>query len=202
MIYRWHLGGGVLLALLIVCAGCQRAGQPASLAPGQAQASASTQRKEARMVWTLTSSAFKEGEPIPRKYTCDGDSVSPPLSWTTPPAKTLELALICDDPDAPRGTFTHWVLYGLPARTTSLPESVPKTETLATLGGAKQGKNSADRVGYTGPCPPSGLHHYHFMLFALDAKTGLKPGATEKELRSAMNGHIIGQAELVGVYSR
>jgi hypothetical protein len=125
------------------------------------------------------------------------------LSWTAPPAKTAELALICDDPDAPRGTFTHWVLYALPASTTLLGENVAKTETLPKLSGAKQGKNSAGGIRYMGPCPPSGpAHHYHFVLCALDAKVDLKPGATAKELRKAVEGHVLGEAELVGLYGR
>jgi len=155
------------------------------------------------MAWTLSSTAFKNGERIPRKYTGDGDDVSPPLSWTSPLAKTVELALICDDPDAPRGTFTHWVLYGLPASTTALPENVAKTETLPRLGAAKQGRNSAGNIGYLGPSPPPGpVHHYHFILYALDAKLDLKPGATAKDLRKVMGGHALGQTELVGLYSR
>ncbi len=155
------------------------------------------------MAWTLTSSAFKEGARIPRRYTCEGENVSPPLSWTAAPAKTAELTLVCDDPDAPRGTFVHWVLYGLPATTILLPEAMPTTETLPKLGGAKQGKNGTGTVGYTGPCPPPGpMHHYHFILYALDAKLDLKPGATVEQLRKAMKEHIVGQTELVGLYSR
>ena len=195
-----------VLGLLIAVGGCQRASPSAPLGTGQVQpvqAPASTRGKEAKMAWTLSSTAFKNGERIPRKYTGDGDDVSPPLSWTSPPAKTVELALICDDPDAPRGTFTHWVLYGLPASTTALPENVPKTETLPKLGGAKQGRNSAGKTGYLGPSPPPGpVHHYHFMLYALDAKLDLKPGATAKDLRKVMEGHALGQTELVGLYSR
>ena len=187
-----------VLGLLIAVGGCQRASQAQPV-----QAPTSGQLKEAKMAWTLSSTAFKNGERIPRKYTGDGDDVSPPLSWTAPPAKTVELALICDDPDAPRGTFTHWVLYGLPASTTALPENVAKTETLPKLGGAKQGRNSAGKTGYLGPSPPPGpVHHYHFMLYELDAKLDLKPGATAKDLRKVMEGHALGQTELVGLYSR
>jgi hypothetical protein len=187
-----------VLGLLIAVGGCQRASQAQ---PVQAQTSG--QLKEAKMAWTLSSTAFKNGERIPRKYTGDGDDVSPPLSWASPPAKTVELALICDDPDAPRGTFTHWVLYGLPASTTALPENVAKTETVPRLGGAKQGRNSAGKTGYLGPSPPPGpVHHYHFILYALDAKLDLKPGATAKDLRKVMEVHALGQTELVGLYSR
>ena len=193
------LAAAAALGLFLLVGGCGRQGQAEPVqpvAPGQ-------QRETKKVVWVLSSSAFKEGAPIPRKYTCDGEDVSPPLSWTAPPAKTAELALICDDPDAPRGTFTHWVLYGLPASTASLQENVAKTETLPKVGGAKQGKNSAGRIGYMGPCPPSGpAHHYQFMLYALDAKLDLKPGLTAKDLRKAMEGHVLGEAELVGLYSR
>jgi hypothetical protein len=191
-----------MLGLLALVGGCQRTGPSASLGTGQAEPTALGQGREAKMSWSLSSTAFKDGEMIPRKYTCDGEDVSPPLSWTAPPAKTVELALLCDDPDAPRGTFVHWVLYGLPGGTMSLPEAVPAKETLPALGGAKQGKNGAGGIGYMGPCPPSGTHHYHFQLFALGAKLDLKPGATEQQLRKAMEGHVLGTAELVGLYSR
>jgi Raf kinase inhibitor-like YbhB/YbcL family protein len=153
--------------------------------------------------WSLTSRAFKNSARIPPKYTVDGQNVSPDLNWTAPPGDTVELALICDDPDAPRGTWTHWVLYSLPASRRSLAEAVPKTETLSALGGAKQGKNSFGATGYDGPSPPRGpVHHYHFVLYALNAKVRLSPGAQKSDLERAMKGHIIAQAELVGLYSR
>ena len=196
---RLRFAAVAMLWVLVPMGGCGRQGQAEP-----AQPVASGQSKEVgKMAWTLSSTAFKEGERIPRKYTGDGEDVSPPLSWTMPPANTVELALICDDPDAPRGTFNHWVLYALPASTTALPEAVPKTEALPKLGGAKQGRNSAGRIGYMGPAPPPGaVHHYHFILHALDAKIELRPGATQKDLREAMKGHVLGQTELVGVYSR
>jgi Raf kinase inhibitor-like YbhB/YbcL family protein len=196
---RLRFAAVAMLWVLVPMGGCGRQGQAEPVqpvAPGQ-------QREAKKVVWVLSSSAFKDGARIPRKYTCDGEDVSPPLSWTAPPAKTTELALICDDPDAPRGTFTHWVLYTLPASTASLPENVAKTETLPKLGGAKQGKNSAGGIGYMGPCPPSGpAHHYHFIVYALDAKLDLRAGATQKDLRKAMEGHVAGQTELVGLYGR
>jgi len=201
------LAAAAALGVLLLTGGCGRQGQaePATRpAGGPVQPAPLGQGTEAKKVaWTLSSSAFKDGARIPRKYTCDGEDVSPALSWTAPAAKTAELALICDDPDAPRGTFTHWVLYALPASAASLPENVAKTETLPKLGGAKQGKNSAGRIGYMGPCPPSGpAHHYHFMLYALEEKVDPKPGATAKDLRKAMEGHVLGQTELVGLYGR
>jgi len=196
---RLCLAAAAALGLFLLVGGCGRQGQAEPVQP----APSGQGREEKKVGWALSSSAFKDGARIPRKYTCDGEDVSPPLSWTAPPAKTAELALICDDPDAPRGTFTHWVLYGLPASTASLQENVAKTETLPKVGGAKQGKNSAGRIGYMGPCPPSGpAHHYQFMLYALDAKLDLKPGLTAKDLRKAMEGHVLGEAELVGLYGR
>ena len=192
MMGRLYLVVVALLGAIFLIGGCQR--------QGQAEAVASGRGKETKMGWALTSIAFKDGERIPRKYTCDGENVSPPLAWTAAPPKTAGLALVCDDPDAPRGTFVHWVLYALPASTASLPEAVPTTETLPKLGGAKQGKNGAGRTGYTGPCPPSGVHHYHFILYALDVKLDLAPGATEEQLRNVMKGHVVGKTELVGLY--
>ncbi|MFB3882730.1 MAG: YbhB/YbcL family Raf kinase inhibitor-like protein [Armatimonadota bacterium] len=195
---RLHFAVSAAMGLFLLASGCGRQGQ------AQPVRGAEPARTEvAKMAWTLTSTAFKQGERIPRKYTGDREDVSPPLSWTAPPAKTVELALICDDPDAPRGTFNHWVLYALPTGTNGLPEGVPTTETLPSLGGAKQGRNSAGLLGYMGPAPPPGkVHHYHFILHALDARVQLKPGATQKDLRAAMKGHVLGQTGLVGIYSR
>jgi Raf kinase inhibitor-like YbhB/YbcL family protein len=150
---------------------------------------------------TITSTAFAGGEPIPAKYTGDGDDVSPTIEWKGVPAAAKGLALICDDPDAPGGTFVHWLVYGIPAKVTGLPEGVPRDETLKS--GAAQGTNDFGRLGYIGPSPPSGpVHHYHFRLYALDAPIGLKPGATRGDLDAAMKGHIIATGELVGTYRR
>ncbi len=193
---------GMAVLVLSLATGCSPT-RPSASQGQPVQSLAQQQEKEAKMGWTLTSSAFKDGERIPPKYTCEGDNISPPLSWADAPARAVEFALICDDPDAPAGTFVHWVLYGLPAKTTSLPEGVPITETLPQFGGAKQGKHSGGRIGYTGPCPPAGpVHHYHFRLYALDAKLDLAPGATAKDLRQLMEKHTIGTVELVGLYSR
>jgi len=152
------------------------------------------------MVFELTSSAFKQGESIPRKYTCDGDDVSPPLAWGDPPQGTQSFALINDDPDAPVGTWVHWVLYNLPAGARSLSERVPSDAELAD--GSRNGQNSWRRLGYGGPCPPGGTHRYFFKLYALDTTLDLAPGANKKQLLQAMEGHVLGQAELMGVYSR
>ena len=149
----------------------------------------------------IKSSAFKAQEKIPTKYTCDGADVSPPLSWTDVPEKTQSLALISDDPDAPVGTWVHWVLYDLPAETRELSEGMAKKDALEN--GAKQGLTDFKRVGYGGPCPPPGpAHRYFFKLYALDAKLGLEPRATKKDVEKAMKGHILAQAELVGLYKR
>ena len=152
------------------------------------------------MVFELTSPAFAAGEPIPPRYTCDGDDVSPPLAWSDPPPGTQSLALICDDPDAPVGTWVHWVLYDLPADARELPEAVPADAELP--GGGRQGNNSWPRLGYGGPCPPSGSHRYFFKLYALDTVLDLDAGASKKQVLGAMEGHVLAEAELMGVYSR
>jgi len=162
--------------------------QPSTTAPGVSQ----------KLEIKLTSTAFKEGEAIPRGYTCDGANVSPPLEWTGIPKTAKTIALIADDPDAPSGTFVHWVLYNLPADGLGLIENTPQTETLN--GGGTQGKNGFEKVGYGGPCPPSGTHRYFFKLYALDAELPLKPGASKDEVETAMQGHIVGQAQLMGTY--
>ena len=149
----------------------------------------------------LTSTAFQEGQPIPAKYTCDGEDISPPLNWGGAPTGTKSFALVCDDPDAPVGTWVHWVFYGLPVSTTELAEKTPASETLEN--GAKQGVNDFKKVGYGGPCPPGGKpHHYFFKLYALDTESTLKPRATKKELLKAIEGHILAQGELVGTYQK
>jgi hypothetical protein len=153
------------------------------------------------MALELKSSGFAAGETIPKKYTADGPDVSPPLEWTEPPPGAKSLALICDDPDAPVGTWVHWVLWGLPAATRTLEENVSQTETLPS--GAKQGRNDFKRIGYGGPSPPRGpAHRYFFKLYALDTQLDLKPGATKAELEKAMKGHILAQGELMGKYGR
>ncbi len=153
------------------------------------------------MAFEVRSTAFPAGETIPPKYTCDGPDVSPPLNWTEPPAGTKSLALIMDDPDAPVGTWVHWVLYNLPASTRELSESTATTETLA--GGTKQGSNDFRKIGYGGPCPPQGpAHRYFFKLYALDTELNLAPKATKKQVETAMEGHILTQAELMARYGR
>lgn len=152
------------------------------------------------MSFELTSTAFAHEQPIPSKYTCDGEDVSPSLQWSDPPEGTRSFALIMDDPDAPRGTWIHWVLYDLPAETRTLPEAIPAATNLSD--GGRHGKNSDRKKGYGGPCPPSGTHRYFFKLYALDTPLGLSPGASKKRLLRAMEGHILAQAELMGTYTR
>jgi len=149
----------------------------------------------------LTSSAFADGAPIPAKYTCDGENISPPLAWTNVPKAGKSLALIGDDPDAPLGTWVHWVVYNIPPTLTEFAERIPATETISN--GAIQGTTSFKRVGYGGPCPPAGKpHHYFFKLYALDTELTLKPGATKDELLKAMAGHILAEGQLVGTYQK
>lgn len=145
----------------------------------------------------LKSSAFSNGSAISPKFTCDGSDVSPQLSWNDPPDGTKAFALIMDDPDAPGGTWVHWVLYDLPPSVRELPEGVPKTKDLQI--GARQGVNDFRRVGYGGPCPPRGAsHRYSFRLYALDRPTQLPAGASKGDLERAMNGRILAQSELIG----
>lgn len=153
---------------------------------------------EKKMEIKVISSAFEHEGMIPMKYTCDGEDISPPLKWEGIPENAKSIALICDDPDAPMGTWVHWVLYDLPADIRELPEGIPTNEVLEN--GAKQGKNSWGKIGYGGPCPPSGTHRYFFKIYVLDTILNLKPGATKEELLKAMEGHIITRGELMGKY--
>ena len=150
----------------------------------------------------VTSSAFGEGDAIPMKHTCDGEDTSPPLRWGGVPEGTKSLALIADDPDAPGGTWVHWVLYGIPQAVTELEEGIPTTETLPD--GAKQGITDFKKIGYGGPCPPPGhgVHRYFFKVYALDAETGLGPRASKSDLLREMNGHILAEGGLIGTYGR
>jgi len=151
----------------------------------------------------LSSSAFSDGGKIPTKYTCDGDDVSPPLSIENAILGAKSLALIVDDPDAPGGVFVHWVVWNIPSNTTSIPENVPYTEVVGSLDGAKQGVNDFGKLGYRGPCPPSGPpHRYIFKLYALGTMLGLGAGASKAELEDAMNGHILDETTLTGKYGR
>jgi Raf kinase inhibitor-like YbhB/YbcL family protein len=153
------------------------------------------------MTFTLKSPAFAAGADIPRQFTCTATDVSPALEWSNAPAKAVSLALIMDDPDAPVGTWVHWVLWNLPPSVHSLPEGVAKREQLDD--GSRQGRNDFSKIGYGGPCPPPGkLHRYFFRLYALDVKLTLAPGASRQELDAALKGHILGQAEYMGTFRR
>lgn len=146
------------------------------------------------MTLKIQSTAFSEGGSIPRPYTCDGKDVSPALAWSGAPEKTKSFALICDDPDAQSKTWVHWVLFNIPAQTRELPE--------AASGGGVGGKNDFGKIGYGGPCPPSGTHRYLFKLYALDAELTLSAGATKDDVERAMKGRILAQATLTGKYAR
>lgn len=145
---------------------------------------------------TVTSTAFNDGDKIPAKYTCDGADVSPQLAWTGTPTGTKSFVVICDDPDAPGGTFVHWVIFNIPATLAGLDENIPKQGTLAN--GSRQGRNDMGRIGYDGPCPPRGTHRYFYKVYALDIKLGLAAGATKAQVVNAMKGHILAQGELIG----
>jgi Raf kinase inhibitor-like YbhB/YbcL family protein len=156
------------------------------------------------MALTMTSPSFRHGSPIPARHTADGADTSPPLSWTGVPEGAVELALVCDDPDAPRAEpWVHWVVFGLAPQTTELPEGIAKTRNLDSPSAA-QGVNDFGRIGYGGPSPPRGhgVHHYEFRLYALDRVTGLHPGASKRDVLAACRGHVLGEALLVGTYER
>lgn len=152
------------------------------------------------MTLQVMSPAFADDQQIPAKYTCDGSNMSPPLKWTGIPADAGALALIVGDPDAPSGLFTHWLVYDLPVRTTELPEGVPALPMLDGKG--RQGVNDFGAVGYGGPCPPNGSHRYVFTLYALDAPLDLAPGADTRDVRNALDAHIVAEGSLTGRYIR
>jgi hypothetical protein len=149
----------------------------------------------------LETTAFMPGGDIPRKFSCQGADVSPALTWTEPPAGTKSFALIADDPDAPRGTFVHWVVYNLPATARRLSEAIAGNDEMS--GGGRQGLNDFPMSGYAGPCPPPGKYHrYFFRVYALDVVLNLKGGATRQELDRTMQGHVLAQAEVMGRFRR
>ena len=149
----------------------------------------------------VSSPAFEDGGTIPPRFTCQGDDVSPPLKWANLPDGTKSVALICDDPDAPAGTWVHWVLYDLSPKFDGLPEAIPGGE--VTWQGAKQGVNDFRRSGYGGPCPPPGKpHRYFFKIYALDIEPGLPAGASKADLLRAIEGHVLAEGQLIGLYQR
>ncbi len=154
-----------------------------------------------KQAFVVHSTAFDEGGWIPKKYTCEGENVSPEIVWQNPPEGTQSFALICDDPDAPMKVWVHWVIWGIPKDATSLKEAIPTEPTLDD--GSLQGKNDFGKIGYGGPCPPPGKpHRYFFKLYALDTIPQLEPGATKDELLKAIDGHILGQCQTMGKYQR
>ncbi len=197
-----------MLFLVLLLAACAGQGNTAptpgpAQAGGQGSGQASGGAGASLAALAITSPDFATNTSIPAKYTCQGDDTSPALDWSAPPGGTKSLALIVDDPDAPGGVWVHWVVYNLPANSRGLPEGASQGKSTASSlpAGAVQGKNSFKRVNYGGPCPPSGEHHYRFHLYALD--TTLSGDALDKAaLLKAMNGHILGQGELVGLYRK
>ena len=178
----------ILATMAMVCSGC-----------GRREEAAPAAAVDGTMV--VTSPAFAAGQPIPAKYTADGEDVSPPLQWTGIPEGARSIALICDDPDAPGGTWVHWLLYNLPPGESGMPEATPAANELPN--GARHGVNDFGRAGYDGPAPPSGkAHRYRFRVYALDAVLILKPRAGRSELDRAMKGHILATGELTGTYQR
>jgi Raf kinase inhibitor-like YbhB/YbcL family protein len=200
--------GLILISLLVVAvaiAGCTKPAAPPENVPPEGttvpKSEASPLPKGEEAAFSITSPLFQAGEKIPVKYTCDGQNISPPLDWSQGSAGTNSFALIMDDPDSPGGAFTHWVIFNLPPDTRGLPEAVPAEGELSN--GALQGKNNSGKIGYFGPCPPSGsAHHYRFTVYALDRPLDLAAGASKVQVLQAMQGHILAQGQLVGTYQR
>jgi Raf kinase inhibitor-like YbhB/YbcL family protein len=193
MIRHWIFCG--LLASALVIAACAEEAVAPTEMPAVVE---SPTQEEGVMAFSIRSDAFDQDQPIPSRFTCDGEDVSPALSWSDVPDGTQSFALIVDDPDAPR-VFTHWVLYNLPASAQGLPEGVAKTDRPES--GGFQGRTDFGNTGYGGPCPPPGRpHRYRFRLYALDGLIDLGPGATKQQVLDAIEGHILGQTQLVGTY--
>jgi Raf kinase inhibitor-like YbhB/YbcL family protein len=195
----------ILIFVLAACTSQRTPIQPpATSGPEVTKVSAATETsvtatEEAVMPFEISSTAFKNGEMVPTKFSCKGNDISPALIWTEPPAGTQSFALIMDDPDAPMGTWVHWVVYNIPAATRELEENTPTTPELSN--GIRQGYTSARSTGYHGPCPPSGTHRYFFKLYALDKMLSLSDKADKKELLAAMEGHVLANVELMGTFS-
>jgi Raf kinase inhibitor-like YbhB/YbcL family protein len=184
-----------LILTSIILVSCTSSATSTPQSPAVSTPTSEIPATEATMSLTLTSDAFANGQSIPAKYSCVGKNISPALAWDEPPAGTKSLALIVDDPDAPMGTWVHWVLFNIPASTASLPENADSSAMSA-------GKNSSGNTRYDGPCPPSGTHRYFFKLYALDSTLSLSPGATKEQVLKAMESHILAQGELMGTFSK
>lgn len=196
----------ILLAALVLALGfaCPAGGDPRPQAPADA-AGRPSKKEGPKMAFNLSSSAFANNEKIPLRYSGDGEDLSPPLAWSGAPEGTAELALIVDDPDAPTAKpFVHWVLYGLSPSVTSLPEGIEPNGDVTEPVKARQGENSWGKNGYGGPAPPRGhgVHHYHFTLYALDKRLNLPSGASKEKLLKALEGSVLAQATLTGLYER
>jgi Raf kinase inhibitor-like YbhB/YbcL family protein len=200
---RYMLMYSLLVLLLAACtpAGAATATLEA-IATSRASAPSEIPSTEATMSLELTSDAFMSGQSIPAKYACTGRNISPALAWNEPPSGTQSFALIVDDPDAPMGTWVHWVLFNIPADSRSLQEDLPITGKNVDPNAIFVGKNSSGNIGYDGPCPPSGTHRYFFKLYALDTVISLLPGATKEQVLKEMEGHILAQGELMGTFSK
>jgi Raf kinase inhibitor-like YbhB/YbcL family protein len=167
--------------------------------------SCSNAKGEKKMTIQVTSSAFTQGHPIPKKYTGEGVDISPPLAWDNLPAGTRELVLICDDPDAPRAEpWVHWVIYKIPADAKGLPEGVPRKAKLKEPTGVLQGTETSGGIGYHGPMPPPGhgVHHYYFKLYALDAPLAVEAALDKKTILEKIENHVLAQGVLMGTYQR
>jgi len=191
-----------LILISILLASCTSAAtttlQPSATSTSESESTAT----EATMSLTLTSDAFANGQSIPAKYSCVGKNISPALAWNEPPEGTQSFALIVDDPDAPIGTWVHWVLFNIPANARSLQEDLPITGKNVDPNAIYVGKNSSGNTRYDGPCPPSGTHRYYFKLYALDTTISLLPGATKEQVLKEMDRHILAQGELMGTFSK
>jgi Raf kinase inhibitor-like YbhB/YbcL family protein len=177
-------------AFAITICGCERKKHPGEAGKERSQ----------EMTISVSSSAFQEGDAVPAKYTCDGNDVSPPLKWTGVPEGTKSITLICDDPDAPMGTWVHWVMWNIPPSVRELAEDVtPKPE---LPDGSRQGISDFRRPGYGGPCPPTGMHRYYFKIYALDTMLDLPSSTRKADLLKAMKGHILAEGQLMGKYGR
>jgi Raf kinase inhibitor-like YbhB/YbcL family protein len=196
--------GLVFLLLAVTMASCAPAAitRPETIDTSPSFTPTELLATEATMSLALTSDAFVNGQSIPAKYACTGRNISPALAWNNPPAGTQSFALIMDDPDAPMGTWVHWILFNIPADARSLQENLPITGKNVEPNAIYIGKNSSGRTGYDGPCPPSGTHRYFFKLYALDTALNLLPGATKDQVLKEIEGHILAQAELMGTFSK
>jgi len=180
------------LALAVLVAACSGKEKASPTPPLTEEVSA--------MTLELTSTAFSEGQPIPARYTCTGEDISPPLAWRGAPPGTQSFALIMDDPDAPGRTWVHWVVFNLPADAAALPAAIRSDDDLP--GAAAHGQNSWRRSDYGGPCPPSGTHRYFFKLYALDTTLDLTPGATRQQVLDALSGHVLAEGQAMGTYKK